>query len=205
MFVTADRIAGLAPHVDAHVATQLAGALEAAMPQFGVTDTLSCAHFMAEACWETQHFTRFEENLNYSHADTIARVWPRLSSRADLLVGKPHDLANAAYAQRNGNGSEASGDGWTFRGRGLFQLTGRAQYTEAAAALGHPYLADPDLVAKPQDAVLTALHYWRHNNCGAAARLDNVERVTRIINGPALDHLAERIELTERAKHIFVG
>jgi putative chitinase len=203
MFITSARIALLAPHVVPPVADALAAALETAMPEFGITHLLDRAHFMAQCCWESDYFARFEEDLHYTHADRIAAMWPRLAARAEDLVGKPEALANAAYAWHNGNGSEASGDGWLFRGRGLFDLTGRASYAHAEAALGHPYLTDPDRIARPQDAVLTALNFWKENRCGVHALLDDCEAVTRIINGRACEGLTQRRDLTEQAKRIF--
>lgn len=204
MLITAARIAALAPHVHPDIADQLAGALQTAMPQFGVTDPLVCAHFMGQACWESQYFSRFEENLNYSHATAIAASWPRLAGRAADLVGKPQALANAAYAYRNGNGSENSGDGWTYRGRSIFMLSGRDNYSLAGGALGLPLVGNPDLAAQPQYAALTALWFWKTNRCGVPALIDDCDGVTRKINGPARAGLSNRLALTEQAKGIFV-
>ena len=204
MIVSAERLAQLAPHADPFVLAQIAATMQTALPQFGITNTLEVAHFAAQACWETQGFARFVENLNYTHASQIAAVWPRLAGRAADLVSKPQALANAAYAYRNGNGSEQSGDGWLFRGRGAFMVTGRDGYDRATKALGHPYLTNPDLVSQPADAVLTALNFWKANRCGIPALNDDAEGVTRIINGPARDGLSQRRDLTERAKHIFI-
>lgn len=201
--ITAERILQLAIQASANLAAQLAELIEAEMPDFGINTPLCAAHFMAQACHESAGFTRFIENLNYTHADRIAAIWPRLESRADILAGHPEAIANAAYANRNGNGSENSGDGWRFRGRGLFQLTGRDAYARAAGDLDRPFVAQPDLVAQPEGAVLTALWFWKKNTCGKAAERDDVKAVTRIINGPALAGLSERAALTEKAKAIF--
>ncbi len=201
--ITQDRLAQLAPHARSETLAQLAAALATALPQFGVTTALDRAHFIAQACYETQGFTRFEENLNYSTPARIAAMWPRLAGRAADLVQQPQALADAAYAWRLGNGSENSGDGWRFRGRGLFQLTGRDAYASAASVIGNPYVADPDLVAQPGDAVLTAANFWKRNGCGRFSAHDDAEGVTRIINGPARAGLTERRALTEQAKRIF--
>lgn len=202
MIFTAARLAALAPHVRADIADQLAAALDTAAPQFGVDTPLPRAHFMGQACWESTGFTRFEENLHYTTAG-IAEEWPRLEARAGELSLSPVNLANAAYAYRNGNGSESSGDGWRYRGRGLFQLTGRNSYDAAARALGVPLLGNPDLAAQPRFAVLTALWYWKANGCTAAAERDDATAVTRIINGKACDGMNERSALTIKAKEIF--
>lgn len=204
MFITAQRIALLAPHVNVTVAAALALALEPAMPLFGVNSLLSRAHFMAQACHESAGFSSLQENLNYTHATAIAAAWPRLAGRAADLVNKPEALANAAYAGHNGNGDEASGDGWAFRGRGLFQLTGRANYRRVGAALHEDLEWSPDLVSQPKWAALTALEFWKDAGCNTHAALDDCEAITRAINGPARIGLTERRALTERAKTIFV-
>jgi putative chitinase len=198
--ITPLRLAQLAPHIAPAVADELAGALETAMPRFGITDILPRAHFLAQAAHESQGFTRFSENLHYSNPARIAAVWPRLAGRAADLVGKPEALANAAYGGKGGNGDEASGDGWRYRGRGLFQLTGRHNYTLAGEALGFDLARNPDPVAEPELAALTALWFWQQRGCTAAALQDDVEAVTRIINGPMREGLTLRRALTEQAK-----
>lgn len=203
MIVTSTRLMQLAPTVQRAVADELAGALDTAMPQFGLTEFLPRCHFLAQACHESQGFTRFEENLHYTHPAAIVAEWKFLAPRAADLVGKPEALADAAYAGHNGNGDEASGDGWRYRGRGLFQLTGRANYRAAKIVVGHDLEADPDAAAEPDMAVLTALWFWTANHCSQKALLDDVEAVTRIINGPARAGLSERRALTEEAKQIF--
>jgi putative chitinase len=85
------------------------------------------AYILATAQGESAMDYAKRENMNY-RAARIAEVWPRLASRANELAGQPTKLANAAYSNRNGNGDEASGDGWTFRGAGLTQLTGRGNF-----------------------------------------------------------------------------
>jgi putative chitinase len=202
-FITPPRLAQLAPGIVMSIADQLAGALETAMPQFGVTELLPRAHFLAQAAYESAGFTRFEENLHYSTPGRITAVWPRLAGRAADLVGKPDALANAAYAGRNGNGDEASGDGWRYRGRGLFELTGLGNYRRTGEGLGEDLEGQPDSAAEPDLAALTALWFWKDNHCTTHAMLDDVDAVTRVINGPKREGLSARRDLTERAKRIF--
>jgi putative chitinase len=199
--ITPERIIQFAPRCYLSTAQALAAQLNAALPVFGIVDFLGRAHFMGQACHETAGFSRFEENLNY-HQARIGAVWPRLTDRAATLAGNPVALANAAYCLRMGNSDEASGDGYRFRGRGIFQLTGRWNYQKASDALARPYVSNPDLVAQPIGAVLVAAWYWKSRSCGAAASLDDCEGVTRAING-GTNGLADRLELTEKAKRIF--
>lgn len=201
-FVTVQRLIALAPRIAAPTAESLARVLEVEMPKFGVATLLRRAHFLGQVCHESGGFTRFEENLRY-RADRIGVIWPRLLTRANALAGNPEALANAAYAGKIGNGDENSGDGWRYRGRGLIQLTGRSNYAMASNGLGIDLVGNPDQVAQPRGAVLTALWFWQSRGCNEAADQDDAEAVTRIINGKAMVGLAERIQLIEKAKAIF--
>lgn len=202
MIITAERLRELAPNLYFPTAQALAPTLDGDLPPAGINTLLRRAHFLGQACWESGHFSRFEENLNYS-AVRIAEVWPRLAGRAAKLEHNPPALANAAYAGHNGNGDEASGDGWRFRGRGMFQLTGRANYRAAGAAMGLDLVGNPDQVTTPDGAVRSAIWFWNARGCDAAADQDDAEHVTRLINGPARDGLTQRRQITEQAKGIF--
>lgn len=207
MFITAERLALMVRGVAPGVLAALAGVLETAMPQFGVATVLDRAHFMAQACHETGGFDHFEENLRYTSPDRLDAMFSAIHGEADaaLLIRQgPAAIANRVYGGRNGNGDEATGDGWRFRGRGCFQLTGKSNYAAASAALGHDYVAQPDLVAQPVGAALTALWFWKAHGCSKFANRDDVAGVTRIINGLALAGLDDRKKLTETAKRIFV-
>jgi putative chitinase len=207
-WLTAAKIAELAPHVASEIAERLATSLEGHMPAFGLVDGVERAHFIAQACHETGGFAHFEENLHYRDPKRLDAMFSAVRGEDDaaaLIAKGPQAVANRAYAYRNGNGSEQSGDGWRFRGRGLFQLTGRDSYMHAAGDLERPYVEHPDLVAQPEGAVLTALWFWKKNGCPRKARADDVEGVTRIINGPGMAGLEERRTLTERAKSIFAA
>lgn len=176
--IDAGLLRGLAQGGDRGLIGLLAPLLACGLPAAGIGTALRVAHFLAQAVYETGYLTRLSENLAYSAA-RIARVWPRLAPRAQELAGNPEALANAAYAGRNGNGVEASGDGWRFRGRGLLDLTGRANY----AALG--CADDPDALAKPQAAVESAIRFWTMRGVNCAADEDSIAEVTRLVTGCA--------------------
>lgn len=163
--------------------------LAEAMRKFDISTKSRIAAFIAQTAHESANFTRVEENLYYSTPARIQAMWPRrVSSLADAasLCRNPQKLANRVYANRLGNGDEASGDGWNYRGRGLIQLTGRSNYHVASDSLGADYVAHPDLVAKPADACMTAGWYWSsiHGNQLADAGL--IDELTRKINGPGM-------------------
>jgi len=117
---------------------------------------------------------------------------------AAKLCRNPKELANTVYSNRIGNGDYDSGDGWRYRGRGVFQLTGRSNYAAAGAALWRPYKDEPDLVAQPLDACMTAGWYWDSRKLNLLADIDGI---TRKIN-PAMagaDDRRQRFEIAVMA------
>ena len=176
--------------------------LKAAMALFDINTKERKAAFLAQCMIESQNFTRLEENLFYTTPSRINAIFSAVKSdaEAELYVRNPKALANKVYAGRNGNGDEASGDGWEFRGRGLFQLTGRANYKAASegVGMGAVYLNRPALVATPSDACLTASWYWHSHGCNQLVDAGDFDKTTRMINGPAMLHKHERAEAFHR-------
>lgn len=193
MKITAQTLiaAGIAPTQ----AKAFAEPLHAACALFDISTPVRLAAFLAQCIHESEGFTRLEENLWYTTPERIRQMWPsRVSSLADAatLTRNPKALANRVYALRLGNGDPASGDGWRYRGRGLFQLTGRHNYADAALELNRPYIEHPDLVAHPSDACLTAAWYWHTNKLNILADASNTRAITRAVNGPGMVGLHER-------------
>ena len=203
MYITEARMLALVPNARHDLAGPLASALDENLDAFAVTSPLRRAHLMGQLAVESAGFSRLEENLNYTTAERIAAVWPRLVRRAASLVRNPQALANSVYALKNGNGDEKSGDGWRYRGRGLIQLTGAANYRAAQGALGIDLMATPDEACAPANAARIALWFWRSHGCNDMADRDDVSAVTRAINGPAMEQANIRRALTEKAKGIF--
>lgn len=194
--------AGLAPTQ----ARQFAEPLAAACARFDINTPARLAGFVAQCHIESAGFTRLEEGLSYSTPERIRAVFPsRVPSLADAarLVRQPQALANRVYSGRLGNGDEASGDGWRYRGRGIVQLTGRANYADAATALGRPYVEQPELVALPPDACLTAAWFWHSRKLSILADSAQWDAITRAVNGPAMLHAAERRQYAEQALTAF--
>lgn len=194
----------LALNGDKALMAALAPELAAQLAPAGIDTPLRVAHFLAQACVETWNFTRLDENLNY-RAGVIAETFPKLASRAAALEHKPEALANAAYAGENGNGDEASGDGWRYRGRGLFGLTGRFNYEWVGSLLKrNPAFArldpieEPDLIAAPKLAVASAIAFWSARDLNEAADADDCVRITRAING-GTNGLSDRLVCKHRA------
>jgi len=202
--ITLDKILEFEPQARPELARAIVAPLNDAMAAADINTPLRVAHFMAQVAWESAHFSRLEEDLNY-RAETIARAVPRLADRAQELAHNPEKFANARYGPRADlwNHGEASGDGWRFRGRGLIQLTGRRNYTRFSKA-GMDLIANPELAAVPENAAVLAVDFWKAAQCNQFADADNVEGVTRHINGSAMDGLDARRALTARAKVVFV-
>lgn len=199
--ITAARIKALSPNADTIILSLAAPSFEANRLNFGVSTPLRVAHLMAQLAHESMGFSRLTENLNYS-AGRIRVIWPRLADRATELARNPEKLANAAYANKIGNGKEETGDGWRFRGRGFIQLTGRHNYRTRGQDIGLDLIMDPDLAVRPDIAARLALSFWKANGLNTLADADDVEAVTRRING-GTHGLEERERLTAKAKGIF--
>jgi len=187
-------------------ARQYVDPLAAACARFGINTPARIAGFLAQCRVESADFTRLEENLFYTTPERIRQVFPsRVASMADAarLVRNPKALANCVYAGKIGNGNEASGDGFRFRGRGLKQLTGRANYADAAAGLGRPYLDQPDLVALPDDACLTAAWFWHNAKANILADSAQWDAITRAVNGPGMLQASLRRQYAEQALEVL--
>ncbi|MFE1814009.1 glycoside hydrolase family 19 protein [Metapseudomonas otitidis] len=188
-------------------------AINRAAARYDITSRVRLAAFLAQAGHESAELTRLVENLNYGAAG-LANTWParfaldpaarprQPNGLAQSLERQPEAIANAVYGNRMGNGPAASGDGWRYRGRGLFQITGRAQYQRCGRALGLPLVEQPELLERPEHAALSAAWFWEDNGLNALADAGDFEAVTRRING-GLTGLAERSILWGRARAVL--
>jgi putative chitinase len=142
------------------------------------------AGFLAQVGHESGGLRFTVENLNY-RADALTRVWPSRfpPGIAESYAMQPEKIANRAYADRMGNGDEASGDGWKYRGRGLIQLTGADNYADFSLSADNEALVKPDLVAEPELAALSAGWFWSRNGLNALADVKDIVGMTRRING----------------------
>ena len=111
-------------------------ALNEILPDYEIDTVKRVAAFVAQCAHESAEFTALQENLNY-RAESLSKIWPKKfpAAIAAQYARRPEAIANRAYADRMGNGPEASGDGWRYRGRGLIQLTGRAIFLHFAESI----------------------------------------------------------------------
>lgn len=190
-----------------------APALNEAMARFDIGTTERMAAFLAQIAHESGQLTRLSENLNYS-AKRLMQVWPvrfPTMEKALQYERNPERLANNVYAKRLGNGDEASGDGWRFRGRGLIQLTGRGNYRAAGQGIGLPLEEQPDLLVQPGPAALSAAWFWKSHGLNELADdrnddndTEDFRAITKRINGGTVG-LKERLAFWETAKRVLVG
>lgn len=173
------------------------------MEECHINTPLRVAHFLAQIAHESGELRYTSENLNYS-ADALRKTWSSRfdAAKAAKYAHKPQAIANYVYANRMGNGNEASGDGWKFRGRGLIGYTGRSNYAAYAKWCGYDVVTNPDLLSKPLGATRSACHYFEQYGCNLLADKDDVLAITKRINGGTLGIVSRKSFLT-RAKKIF--
>lgn len=170
----------------------IAAAAPAVFARYGLDDDLTIAHAMAQFSVECGAGTELEENLNYS-AQGLMNTWPRHfdQATANACARNPQKIAVIAYGGRNGNAPAPSQDGWTFRGRGLSQVTGRQNYQNLADKLNKAnpasppldLVANPDALLDPQHALECAVADFCMCGCLPCAQDDNVHDVTLKLNG----------------------
>jgi len=211
IMVTEEQILRLAPNVRSAYIEAFKFSWKETVHQYEIDTPLRVAHFMAQILHELSGFSVLYENLNYS-AKRLAVVWPsRFLPKGKLDPEKfaynPEALANVVYGGRMGN--TEPGDGWKYRGRGLIQLTGKANYqrlSDLLKATGQYISSDlvafPELVVSPMRCLAVAAVFWKEAGCNEAADQDDILRVTRKING-GLVGLRERQSWLVRTKQIW--
>jgi len=157
------------------------------LPKFGINTKARVAGFLAQCGHESSDFKVLIENLNYS-SEALLRMFPKYfksSAEAALYHREPSKIANRIYANRMGNGNEESGDGWTFRGRGLIQVTGKANYTAASLYIFEDLrvLSAPEQFTTNEGAVQSACWFWAKHGCNELADAEDMVALTKRING----------------------
>lgn len=181
--------------------------------RFEINSPRRIRYFMAQAYFETQGFTKFEENLYYSNPGRLVEVWrsrfttdtsDMSKALAQDYIKNPQKLASLVYASRLGNGNAESGDGYKFRGRGLFHLTFKDNYRACSQYLYEDsrLVDNPDGVALIEDACASAGWFWHINKLNELADADQFTKMTGVINGStATAH--ERLKVLDLVNTIF--
>lgn len=171
-------------------------ALAVLLPEYEINTPMRTAAFLAQCGHESGGFVFLRENLNY-RAESLVRQWPRYFPTMEIAKAyerKPEKIANRAYANRMGNGDEASGDGWRYIGRGLIQLTGKDNYQAFADSIETPIEDIPSYLGTFEGAAQSACWFWDERNLNREADVGDIKSMTRKINGGL-------IGLEDRYKH----
>jgi putative chitinase len=179
-------------------------ALSQCLPDYDINTPRRVAAFIAQCAHESGGFVFLQENLNYK-AESLMRVWPKYFkdlATAQRYAHNPERIANRAYANRMGNGDEASGDGWRFCGRGLIQLTGKDNYQAFADSIETELEDIPHYLATFEGAVQSACWFWESNNLNKWADMGDITTLTKKINGGTLG-LDERMKHYAHALHVL--
>jgi len=165
--------------------------------RFGITTPLRLAHFLSQCGHESGGFRAVTENLNYS-ADGLKKIFPKYfpGNINESYARNPQKIANRVYSSRMGNGNEASGEGFKFRGRGYIQLTGKSNYLAFDKTVDDDIIANPDLVATKYPLASAAFFFQKNNLwsiCDQGATDQVVTLVTKRVNGGTIG-LADRIK-----------
>ena len=165
--------------------------------KFGIDTPLKLAHFLAQCGHESGGFKLTQENLNYSAKglNGTFKKYFLTEATAKPYERNPQKIANRVYGNRMGNGSEETGDGWKYHGRGFIQLTGKDNYTSFSKSIGEDCVANPDLVASKYPLASAAWFFSKNclKKCVDASDA-TVTSVTKCVNGGV-------IGLTDRLKH----
>jgi len=177
------------------------------MEKFGISNPTRLAHFLSQVAHESGNFKFVNENLNYGAKGllSIFKKYFPTEALAKAYERKPEKIANKVYASRMGNGDEASGEGYKFRGRGYIQLTGKDNYKAFSDFIGEDCVANPDLVATKYP--LTSAAFFFHKNklwdiCDKGHSHDVVTAVTKRVNGGTIG-LEDRIKHFEEYNHLL--
>lgn len=179
-------------------------ALSEICPEYGIDTKQRLAAFLAQCCHESGGFKFLKENLNY-RAESLIKTWPsRFPSLgfAQQYARKPEKIANYVYANRMGNGDDASGDGWKYVGRGLIQLTGRENYSWFAASIETPVDDIPVYLETFEGAVQSACWFWDTNNLNTWVDKKDFDGLSDVINrGRKTEKYGDAIGFADRLKY----
>jgi len=182
-------------------------ALSKLLPDYEINTPKRIAAFIAQCSHESGGFTALKENLNYNPA-TLRKLFSKYfpnDALAEEYCAKPNKqeaIASRIYANRMGNGDEASGDGYKYCGRGLIQLTGKSNYIAFADSLQISPEEASDYLATFEGAAQSACWFWESNNLNQWADKGDILTLTKRINGGTIG-LEDRIKHYEHALHVL--
>ncbi|HBW4579837.1 TPA: glycoside hydrolase family 19 protein [Klebsiella pneumoniae] len=186
--------------------------ITAAMKEFGITASVDQVMFIAQCGHESTGFTQLVESFNYSVSGLAgfvragrltqdqANALGRRQGEPSLPLARQRAIANLVYNKRNGN--KGPGDGWLYRGRGLIQITGLANYLNCGNGLKVDLVTQPELLAQDEYAARSAAWFYATNGC--LKYPGDLVRVTQIING-GQNGIDDRRARFLKAKSVLAG
>jgi putative chitinase len=183
--------------------TILASKYKKLLDNYGVNTPLRLAHFFAQAHHESG-LKPISENLNYS-AKGLLKTFPKYFTTEQLSNQYSKQavlIANRVYANRMGNGDEKSGDGYNYRGRGFFQITGKENYQKLSNDTGIDFVSSPHILLTEANSMLSALWYWNKINGNKLADKNDIKGITKAING-GYNGMHHREQLLIKYKDFF--
>jgi len=184
-------------------------ALSQLLPDYDINTPRRIAAFVAQCAHESGNFMVLKENLNYRPA-TLRKVFPKyfptdaIANEYCARLNKQMHIASRVYANRMGNGDEASQEGWKFCGRGLIQLTGKNNYQAFADSLEMDVNDVPEYLGTFEGAAQSACWFWETNGLNKWADVGDIRELTRRINGGYIG-LEDRIKHYNHALHVMGG
>jgi putative chitinase len=171
------------------------------LPKYQIDSPQRTAAFLAQTIHESAHFTALKENLNYG-AKGLVMTWPKRFTTPELVnkyTRQPEQIANYVYANRLGNGDEASGDGWKYCGRGLIQLTGKSNYQAFADSIEMNLEDVPNYLETKKGAVEAACWFWKENNLNKWVDANDFDGLSDVINrGRKTTQIGDAIGYSDR-------
>jgi putative chitinase len=203
--ITEDQFKKICPY--AKQPEKWTAAINSTLPSYKIDSVKRLAMFMAQCGHESNGFTILSENLNYS-ADGLLKTFPKYFPTPELAAKYAHHpemIANRVYANRMGNGAEASGDGWKYRGAGVLQITGKNNFIQLSDYIWddtHILIESPHLLLDPYIALHGAGWFWERAKLNPICDAENIQAVTKLING-GTHGLEDRIKRYTLAKSVL--
>ena len=205
MQITESQVRRIIPNVKSEDVKAFVASFNKYSDMFGINTKLRVAGYLAQVFHESGNLRNKSENLNYS-AEGLMKTWPKRfnEEKAKKYANKPNEIANCVYADRMGNGDEASGDGWRYRGRGLIMVTGKANYQKYADSdfcVGD-LMSHPEWLSQYPGCQKSAMFFWYSNNLNRFADNDDIRGLSKAVNG-GNNGLSNRMYLYRQAKKVL--
>ncbi|MFT4024528.1 MAG: hypothetical protein QM664_12165 [Flavihumibacter sp.] len=205
MMLTIEQLKKIMPQARTRLLENFLDEFNLQLPDYKIDTAKRLAAFLAQGAYESGELRELVEIMYYTTSERLRTVWPKRFPTVESTLPylkNPEKLGNFVYANRLGNGSVESGDGFKYRGRGWFNGTGKDFYQRMTDLTHHDFINNPDDMAIAKFAVLSACEEWTESNLNQLADEENFKKITRIING-ALTGLDGRLVYYHKARQAF--